>query len=91
MSFRRKPAGRAGGQLQRAFFRQRLQMVFRRARRREAQTRGDLGARGRHAGGLDVAADPVEDLLLPGGEARRRFGKVGRDPLQMGEGAAGAG
>jgi hypothetical protein len=29
---------------------------------------GDFGARGRHAGGLEMPADPVEDLLLAIGE-----------------------
>ena len=61
----------AGRDFQRALLRQRLQMVLRRAGGGKAQSRGDLGTRGRHAKRFDVAADPVEDLLLAGREARR--------------------
>jgi hypothetical protein len=67
-------AGGAGRQFERAFSGQRLQVVFRRAGGGEAQAGGDFRARGRHAGGFHVPADPVEDLLLARGEARGRRG-----------------
>ena len=71
MSRKRRPRAAPGVNSMRALARERLQMIFRRARGGEAKARGDLGARGRHAGRFHVAADPVEDLLLPRGEPRR--------------------
>ena len=74
MSVKAQSARRAGRELERAFSGERAQMVFGRARRAKAQARGDFGARGRHARGLEVPADPVEDLLLASGERKRRDG-----------------
>ena len=77
----------AGRQFERALFGQRLQVIFGRAGGGKTEPCGDLGARGRHARGVDVAANPVEDLLLPRGEPRqRRLGGAG----EVGERAAGA-
>ena len=77
-------ARRARRDFQRALPGQRLQVVLRRAGGGKAQARRDFRARGRHAHGLHVAADPVEDLLLPGGEARRRHRRVGTGGGQVG-------
>ncbi|OMP13962.1 hypothetical protein COLO4_00545 [Corchorus olitorius] len=47
---------------------QRAQVFLGRIGRREAELRGDLGARGRKARALDRLADQVVNLLLAGGE-----------------------
>ena len=69
----RRPRDAPGLDLEHAFLLQRAQVVLGRARRGKAQARGDFRARRRPAGGLQMAADPVEDLLLPRGERRAAY------------------
>ena len=63
----------AGHELDRTFFRQRLQVIFRRAGSGKSQPRGDLGARWRHPASLHEASNPVEDLPLARRESRRQW------------------
>ena len=62
----------AAHQFDGALARQRLQMLFGRIGRLEAQFGGDFGARRRRAGALDRALHQVQNLLL----TRREFGAV---------------
>ena len=71
MSRRRRPRAAPGVNSSAPFARERLQVIFGRACGGKAQARRDFRARGRHARRFHVAADPVEDLLLPRGETRR--------------------
>ncbi len=64
----------AGREFERALSGERAQVVFGRAGGAKAEPGGDLGAGGRHARRLEVRADPVEDLLLAGGERERHGG-----------------
>src|SRR6266545_2044328 len=45
-------------------------MIFGRARGRESESCGDLGARRRHTSCFEMASNPVEDLLLARRETR---------------------
>ena len=58
----------AADQFDHALAGQRLQMLFGRVGRAEAEFGGDLGAGRRGAGALDGALHQIEDLLLAGGE-----------------------
>jgi hypothetical protein len=64
-------ARRAGEHFDCTLARQGLQVILSRARRGKTQSARDFRSRGRHAGRLEIRANPVEDLALPGGELRR--------------------